>query len=413
MAIKKAMAIFTIALASTAIFSLALHKGSPKPFDAIFLALVLVTFAQWKTWKDIYAFWPRIKPYAMYVALIFLFIALGTVLNFEENIEHIGGRGLAVNFVRVLFNAAVFLFFAFLVSSREKLLPWASIGLLASFALSIPAYWNIDEGVFIDGGRLKGFSQGPLIFGFLSTIGFLVAIGLLINSKRFWSKAVFAASVVAIANLNLWAASRATWIAVAVGLVLSFAFSRRSILDKLKYFAVFPAMAFFLGWVFLPSSPALTIRQWVGERAVNLVASPVHEGQTRIQAWSAASTAILENPLGLGFERRFLSSGTFFEVALFGGIGALVFFAAIFFRILKEASVAARNLAGDRFADLKLAWVMAGVAVIAAIFFADAFLWRQTWALLGISLGAVWSRPVSRPLRFSRDDNAGGISVQS
>lgn len=389
---KQMLIIITTTIASAAVFFLAIHKGTPKPFDVLTTILAIIALCQRKTRDDLRALWPKIKPYAISIILVLFFIFLGTILNFQENIEHMGINGIFTNFARVAFNGAVFLFFAFLVSSRDKLLPWISIALIASFALAVPAYWDFGPEKFISGGRLMGLTQNPHILGLLSITGFLVMLGLFIEAKKGWQKAVLAGWMVVVANFNLWAASRATWIAISVGLALWVIFSSKSNLDKLKYFIILPAAAFFLGWMLLPSSPTLEIRNWVGQRAVNFVSSPL-DGQEQTQTWPSIPKTILGHPAGFGFERPSSSYGTFFEVALFGGVGAVIFFTLFIIRFLKGMRKFVLGLprAYDRLVDLKLAWIITGVAIVIGIFFTDAFLWRQTWALLGISLGAAWS----------------------
>lgn len=403
--------IITVTLASAAVFFLALHKGIPKPFDILTAILIIVTATRWKTWSDLRIYWPKIKPYAIILAFIFAFVALGTFLNLKGD-HGVTDREIVVNLARVVFNGVVFLFFAFLVASWGKpnkttdavqpdkqnnfmglswLLPCMSVAIVASFALTLPAYWNLDPEAHLGGSRLKGTLSGPLNFGFLSTAAFLVAMGLLLAVEKIWQKLIIAAWMVVLASFNLWAASRATWVALVVTISSLFILSRGKLLYKTKYFVALPAIIFLLGLSLLPSK-SIEVQQWTRNRIATTVTNPF-EGQAQTHSWSSAIKTIAKKPLGLGFLRPVASDGTFVEVAFYGGIGALIFFLALVIKFLKHAYFAIRNLDSPNggVVALKLGWVAVGIAVIASITFTDGFLWRQTWVLLGISLGAIWS----------------------
>ena len=375
-------------------FSLALHSDQfhPKPFDVIALATGVLALTNKDIMENIIAVWPRIKYYLRY----FLILVVGLVV---AQVAQVGSGGIVnpgplfVNYARVFFNFYALLLFAVLtLCARSRSL--ASWAILISPVLALPALLgDYREGVLIDGGRLAGFFQTPILFTIFAATAFLIGLGVLLDSEKRWQRLILSAWLAIIANFILWSASRPAWLSLAACLLLWFfrAYFKKDY-RVAKYIILVPLTTFFVGYLLLPNSEYLKIKPWVERRAVTAVVNPL-ANQAHTKIWPRSLNDVMSNPLGLGLDRRTsASTNTFLEVWLGGGIIALVAFSLILTEIGRDVRIAMAASEYSSLSNLETSLLLVAVVFAINIFFTDAFLLRYFWAIGGIVLGVCWQK---------------------
>ncbi len=363
--------------------------------------------------------WPRARVYAACgILLVALVAAAQAQVYFWFGISTINAETL-VNFIRLIFNLYIFFLTAFIVYYDKKTILPICGAMLISPLFILPAHWDFREGVYISGGRLTGFLQTPIMFGFWMAAIFIIGIGLSMSFKQLWKKFVVVALLVVVSNFIFWSASRAAWLAVAIGLTLFLLFyAGQRKWRSVGALVLICLITISLGYAFLPHQE-LKMKEYVGNRLLNFATSIAtlrpNDVQSQIQtrAWPEVLGFVASHPLGVGFngvsgnadrdssgpEAHLPSNNSFLEVALYGGWGALCMFLFILCKLGFEAVRAMYKTALRPLPDMSVALFIVGVVVIVDIFFTNAFLWRHVWFLLGMALGVVWlSEPIRAPL---------------
>lgn len=348
------------------------------------------------------------RPYLWFFTLLIFFIAVAQISGYISG-EGVTAKFNAIeNYPKAIFNACVFFLMAFIAASYKKVILPISIAIVVSPAVIMPVWRNMSEGVFIGGGRLMGFLSNAIYFGFWMSIAFLVGIGLMSFLKKRWQKLLAFCWLVVIASFILWAASRASWVAIAVASILSILFYMyKRDFRRAGMFAAVIVLSFSLGYFLLPNRE-LRIQDFIKVRTKNLLASVATLDPQKVAAqrqttvWPKWIAFVAANPVGHGFDNDFAAkqvssmldnpaiitvSNSFLQTALFGGIGALAAFLAIFLFLGRDIWRSMRMGSSERISDLKLMWLLSGPALAIDIFFTDAFFWRHVWVVLGIVLG--------------------------
>lgn len=391
-------------LVPIAVFFLIFRTGySIKAFDFIVVIIGIFLSADGEARRLFLSIWPRFLPYARYFFTLIVLIVIAQTLAMQSNISATTTEAI-LNFARLIFNVYVFFLTAFLIYYDKKSIVSMCWAIFLSPVVVLPAYWDLRPGVYISGGRLTGFLQTPIVFGFWMAVVFLIGIGLYMISDRTWKKIGIALWLIIISSFVLWAASRAAWIAAvaALGLCLFFYVQQKN-WPKLKSFFLISVLTIFLGYPLLPYRE-LKIREYVEERVINLTASVVGLHPTQIQSqshshvWPDTLRFIVSNPFGLGFGSHIgtrlsqftggipISNSSFLEVALYGGIGGLLLFLIILIKLLLGALRTIKSF-NSSLSDLALVLLILGVVAVVDIAFTDAFLWRHIWFVLGMVLG--------------------------
>ena len=394
-------------LAVTAGFFLIFRTGhSIKTFDLLIIILGVVIIFESEARQLFKRIWPKIWPYLKYFIALISLIILAQIISNLQNQNTVFDSEIAVNYGRIIFNIYTLFLIAFLIYYDRKILFPLSLSIFLSSFVNLPAYWKVEERAYLYGGRLTGSLQSPLILGLWMTIAFLIGLGLFMTAKKLWVKTLMAILLAVTASFLLWTASRAAWLSLAFALLLWMLFYlQKKDWKKIGNFTLVLVISFFFGYLMLPSGQ-LHVKSSVRDRATNFAHSVVTlqpstvESQSHIRLWPGVADFVIQHPLGSGFgyyakEQLILkigdtiSTNSFLELGLYGGIGAIGLFLVILFKLGKKALYIITKTAKLNFPELKLAWLLSGVALIADIFFTDAFLWRHVWFILGMVLGVI------------------------
>ncbi len=387
------------------VFSLIFRRGSfVKVFDVLIVIIGILLIANPESFIAIKKFFIKFK-YAFFT-IIFLII----FIIFAQLLSYALGNNIDINFEifknhgRLIFNVYTLFLVGFLISYNKKILFPVSWAIIFSPIIVLPAYWNLNEEFFISGGRLTGFLQTPIIFGAWMMVVFLIGIGFFFTLQKKWQKTLLLLWLAIIANFILWAASRASWLALiaAIFILITFYFL---IGEKKKSGIIFLIFifTFSVGYILLPSKD-LKIKAWVLDRSKNLAESIVVLHPEKIQGQMHTTTLpnavrfISQNSMGSGFgdytamnlgilnKGDTVSNSSYLELALYGGVGALFMFLLFLFGVGKEIR---KILLSRKLSDLEIVWIVACLAFLIDIFFTDGFLWRHTWFMLGVVIGIV------------------------
>ena len=409
--------LFTVA-AFLLIFRLGnIKNGFIKPFDFLIALIgILILFnAEFKI--IIQKLWKEIRDYLKYLTFLILFIVLGQILSYLRSDGSIINFDLFLNYERVIFNAAVFLLTAILIFNNQKLIPLVSKAIFISPLAILPAFFGYGREIYFNGGRLSGFLQDPNIFGGYMTVVFLIGLALFLSSNKLWLKLLITAWLCVIASFNLWSDSRAGWLALILGLIIWSAcyFFQQKNLKKIIWLMMITILSFSVGFIILPNGfkPYILDRtigsQIIQKMDLNEIIKEYNPGfnpshyygfisnQIRTDIWKNILIIAIKNPLGFGFnylnrhlfiinnETIAFTTNIFLEIMIAGGIGALLIFLIILKKLYKGIKYVLKNLD-----DLKLAWIIASLAVLGDLFFIDGFLFRYFWFILGMVLGIQW-----------------------
>ncbi len=395
-------------LAAAAGFFLFFRKGDAvKWFDVLVVVLGVVLLADRAVVELLRREARRIRFVGILLACVALGIVLAEFLNSGFG-PSFGSEALKSH-ARLLFNIATFMCAALLAARGGKQLLFLSIAVLLAPLAALPAYANLQEGVFVHGGRLAGYFQTPIIFGAWMLVTFIIGLGVMPSLRDRSHRAVLFVWLVVLANFILWSASRAAWIGLLAALAAYLAHEiRRRRAGSAFQIALVALGAFALGYTFLPQ--AVGMRGFVSYRAANLVESTVMfspervSGQEHSRTVPDAARFVLDHPRGTGFTYAVYGDGgavvrltpasnnSFLELAIYGG-----FFSVLALALLIGA--ACRVFWGmlwhspegsARPPSLRLAWAIAGGAFLVDIFFTQAILWRHTWFMLGMLVGATY-----------------------
>ncbi|MBU6500557.1 MAG: hypothetical protein KGJ89_03835 [Patescibacteria group bacterium] len=382
---------------------------SGKITDLLLLVIGAALITTKETRFGIKALWPKLKPYAWSLFAIFALTAIAQVISYIHGQNSID-KETAVNYGRLAFNAYTFFVAAFLVYfyGKKYLLP-ASLAILLSPLLAIPAYWNPNEGVYVGGGRLMGFMQSPILCGLWTVVAFIIGIVIFVNYKKAWQRILMAVVLVVLASFIEWSASRASWLgllAAIVALIVYYA-CKEKIIMKAGLVAIAFIFSLIMGYrIALIIQPKIHILAL--NRATNFATSIIKfspseiESQNQSEAWPKTFEFLLQNPLGLGFgyygiatlttkynySYPFFASNSLMELISYGGFGSLIALLILVFNLGKEAWKKIMSFSReDALRHLKLGWIVATAAFAVGILFTNAFLWRHTWFLLGTVLG--------------------------
>ncbi|MEK7507936.1 MAG: hypothetical protein AAB602_02540 [Patescibacteria group bacterium] len=390
--------ILTRCLAPIAVFFLIFRTGtSIKVFDLLAAIIGVFLAVDGEARLLFRNVWQHFRPYVYYFLALVALIAVAQALMYAGPGTSVISAETAVNFARVIFNSYVFFLAAFLICYDKKLLMLVCAAIFISPAVVLPAYWDLSPDAYISGGRLTGFLQTPILFGFWMAIVFIVGIGLMLAARTQWLKIITAAWLIIIANFIMWAGSRASWIALALALILCFIFYiQRRKWFKIKQLVVICIVAGLGGYLLIPND-GLKMKPFIADRAANLAISVVTLSPSAIQAqshsygWPVFLKSIFKTPQGVGFgypiSSKIGTNNSFLEVALYGGIGASIIFFAILANLFGAVIRAIRNLCDSSMFDVKVAWLLVSVIVAVDIFFTNAFLWRHAWFAFGMVFG--------------------------
>jgi len=375
-----------------------------KAFDVLIVLISILLVTNSETFVFIKRFIIKFRRVFLYIFFLIIFIIFAQFLsyflgyNLDINFETIKNHG------RLIFNFYTLLVISFLIFHNKKLLIPVSWAIIISPIIVLPVYWNFNEGFFINGGRLTGFLQTPIIFGIWMTIVFLVGLGIFHTLKNNWQKFLLILWLIIIANFILWGASRASWISLVIAIIIFmlFYFLKNEKRKSLAIFLIF-ITTFLIGYFILPSKD-LEMQAWVLDRAKNLATNSVFlrpesiQGQNHTTTIPNAFSFVYHNYLGSGFGEYAainlsilnhgspLSNNSYLELALYGGVGALLMFLFFLFGVGKEIK---KTILSGKLSDLEIAWIIAGIAFMVDVSFTDGFLWRHTWFVLGIVIGII------------------------
>jgi hypothetical protein len=388
-----------------------------KPFDFLIALIgILILFnAEFKI--IIQKLWKEIRDYLKYLTFLILFIVLGQILSYLRSDSSIINFDLFLNYGRVIFNAAVFLLTAILIFHNQKLIPYISKAIFVSPLLILPVFLGYGKRIYFNGGRLSGFLQDPNVFAGWIIVVFLIGLALFLSSNKLWLKFLIITWLCIIANFILWSGSRAGWLAIVFGLVIwsIFYFIQQKSFRKIGYLIIISIFAFSVGFTILPNriKPSVLDRS-VGSQIIKAMGlnetlkkynpdfTAQHKygfisNQIRTDIWKNILIIAIKNPFGFGFnylnghlfiinnETITFTTNIFLEIMIAGGIGALLIFLIILKKLYKGIKYILKNLD-----DLKLAWIVASLAVLGDLFFIDGFLFRYFWFVLGMVLGICW-----------------------
>lgn len=386
---------------------------SPQPVDVFFALAILLAAIDERVRRSVKEVWPYLRPFILFFGLFLLLFIAGQIYNYFTN-----GVGLShyilLNYARFLLNAAVFLFVAIIVHAYPSLMRYIGWSVLVSTLLILPVYFVGGGGinVFIAdgyGGRLGGiFQESPIIFALWMGVAFLVGLGFFLDSKKLMGRVVIGLWLGVIANFILWSATRSVWVSL-VAIVLGwcwFALFFENNRKKAAYIFCVVAGAFLLGYAVLSINTVAIQRTTY--RIANLARSP-YEEQIRTRIWKKVTPFYMSQPVGFGLViatpdaplidvgadvvERFnhQSFNTYLEVLGYGGLGAF-FLLVLFLAFLGRAVFYA--LRDRRFVlrNTEAIWIAAAFFVLADIFFADAFLFRHLWFVLGMLLGVLLTK---------------------
>jgi len=393
-------------LAITAGFFLIFRTGqSIKIFDLLIIILGIMLFFDSGARRFFKKIQPLLLPYFKYLILILALILLAQIISYYQNRNTSFDFGTITNYGRLVFNAYTLFLIAFIIYLDRKTLSPLSLSIFLSSFVNLPAFWKLEDGGYLAGGRLTGSLQTPLILGLWMSIVFLIGLSFFMTTKKSWAKVLIAASLVFVAGFSLWSASRAAWLALVLAMSIwtLFYFFKKD-WKKLAGFLMISIFSFSFGYLLLPHED-LHIKSYIKDRAANLTHSVVTlkpkevKAQSQTQIWPGVVDFIIHNPLGSGFgsyspqklmkkNGASISNNSFLELGLYGGLGAITTFLIFIFMLATKAFKAVKNRQSNS-SELSLAWILGGVVVIVAIFFTDAFLWRHVWFALGMVLGII------------------------
>ncbi|MEY4731672.1 MAG: hypothetical protein RL681_618 [Candidatus Parcubacteria bacterium] len=394
-------------------FFLVFRKGgSGRLPDALLVLLGLVMIADRTGMELLRQNAGRLKRLAFILCGVVFFVVLAELVNSGGNI--ILGAETYTSHIRLVFSVYAFFAAAMLAARGTNNLRFLSMGILCAPLVILPAYGNLQEGVFISGGRLSGNFQNPIIFGAWMLVTFVIGLGVMMSLRKSWQRALLFPWLVVLANFILWSASRAAWIAL-VPAVIAFIlyFIRKNEFRSAVFLPLVVTVAFALGSTFLPHEVGM--KRFVAARAVNLTESIVTLHLERIGSQNHSMTVpnasgfVLRHPLGTGFasvvparssepaERVPESNNSLLEIATYGGLCALFLFVFLLIEVARRAwGVLWERGEGYSESDrLSVAWIIAGGAFLMDIFFTQAFLWRHTWFIIGAVTGVAYLKTLS------------------
>ncbi len=397
--LKNLIGIITI----IASFSLIHRTGSSiKIFDFSILLLGIIIIFDQESRIIFKKIRPYIWPYLKYLFIIVALIILAQTISYLKNENSTFNTELFTNYGRLIFNIYTLCIISFIVYSNKKLLKPISLAIFLSILTILPAFFNLEEGKYISGGRLTGFLQTPLILGLWLIVAFLLGLSLFISIKKIWLKIFLFLGLTIAASFLLWSASRAAWLALIFSLILwIFVYFLKKDWQKIKTIFFVSIITFILGYTILPHQQ-IQMKSFVKDRAINFAQSLATikpqevraQSQTRI--WPGVINFIIQRPLGSGFGSYYtrqlelknkigVSNNTFLELGLYGGLGVILIFLIFLFKLAKQSF----QIIKSNLSEISLVWILSGLAVITDIFFTDAFLWRHIWFTLGIILGII------------------------
>lgn len=347
---------------------------------------------------------------ALLCAGIVAVIFLADILNFAP--WSLRGSDATWNYVRLTMGCSSLIVCSVLAVRGRGAFYAFTAGVAVAPLATLPVFVNLDEGVFIHGGRLAGYLQTPIIFGAWTLVAFVLAFGIFLFIRRAWRRAVLFVWLAILANFLLWSASRASWIGAALA-ILAFVASELGCrrLRRAFFVTASAAAVFALGYYFLPN--ALGMQRFVSLRAANLAESiatlePQHiAAQQHSVTMARAGEFIFHHRHEIGFsgmvaevkgsspERAPATNNLFLEVGIYGGVPAILLFTALIGMACSGAWRFVRSLHDPMRFDtaLRFVWLVAGAAFFVDIFFTQAFLWRHTWVVLGVLLGVAYLEP--------------------
>ncbi len=398
--------------ATAAAFFLIFRGGnSIKVADFLFALVGIFILFHAETRKRFIQFVLSHRRYFRWMILLILFFLIGQSIGYF-GFDIVPNLAVALNYARVVFNFALFFLIAHLILEKPKFLTYVSLAILVAPVVLLVAYTkfgNTPDFSILEGGRLTGFLENPILLCMWLAVVFLVGMGFFLQAKKGWLKIIILGWLCVIAAFILWSASRAGWLALAFGLfawALIYLFHMKNLV-KLKFLLAGTLFAFGVGYALLPNTHANKLQPWVAERVTAFVSSPL-ENQYRISLWQNALPVAIKNILGLGLlnstglqpkyvfmaEGRYditdTPSNTFLEIMFYGGIGALLAFLLLLFEMRKSARGVFSRM--PEISDLEIAWLLGTPLVLVVIFFNDGFLLRLVWFVFGVTFGVILRR---------------------
>ncbi|MDP2598970.1 MAG: FkbM family methyltransferase [Candidatus Liptonbacteria bacterium] len=382
----------------TAFFLIFRSGMGPKSADILLAILGILVVAGAESRAFLKALWPRMRVYVYCFAAIIFFVALAqfiTYVRFGANPVQPAILGL---YARMLFDAYAFLLMAFLIAFDRRLLKWVSAAILISPIVMAPIYLQHGPEWYLSGSRLAGFLKNPIVLGVWTMVAIFIGLGFSLDVKSAWKKIPIIAWLAVIASFNLWSGTRASWVALAFGLLLWiwFSYFKERSVGKALYLASVSFIIFSLGHAILaiPSRPNQQIQSFITERSLTLITQPLSQ-QTNTYEWSEGIPLAAMNPWGLGFyvprAPQHFDTNTFLEIMLDGGIGALAAFFIILWKIGESIKGAIAGKEEGTRNNLAHAWLVVALAIGLTIFFTNSFFFRLVWIALGITLGVAWT----------------------
>lgn len=261
--------------------------------------------------------------------------------------------------------------------------------LLFSPLLFFPALWAEKEFFTTDIYFLAGLHQNPIIFAAFTLIAIICLTVFLINEGSAVKKFIYWLSIVILLSLLLWTASRGALLAMAAAAVFIISFKAcgydkkraiRFIVAAGAIFLITASISFALLhqetriavlYRFFPQiadydylGPAVMRQIKLGEAIKKIAADPIPAlpAQNRLHIWPQALRLFLKQPLGLGpeywrasglisqnvpvsadvellEEKTTTAHNSFLEIALSGGVGALIIFSFLIFTLVRKITL--------------------------------------------------------------------------
>lgn len=335
------------------------------------------------------------------VGVIVIFILLGQIFSFLRFEASLLSRNVVADYLRLAINLGVFFIAALMVYKNPRLLRFITIAIIASFLLIVPVHIFSNNIIYFSASRLSGLMENSIIFGAWVSVSLILCIGLILETTKFWERAVLGVWLTVLSSFFWWSGARTAWISMILAVILFvFILLKQKRWDRLKMFLFITIFAFVAGYFLIGNNSNYNVsrqkmQSYLKSRATELVIKPDTYYENRISFWRENLSEIYNFPFGFGFKDPLVKNrypgfvSTFLEVAVYGGVFALGIFLIFLGMLGKKIILGIKYEIVNSSQYLKISWFVIGVVLLVNIIPFNFFLVRVLWFAFGIIAGIV------------------------